>query len=67
MAILREFRLPLGDVIVAKHGSIPRTTSGKVRRTALRDQYVDNRPARGARADDQLARGARADEPFAAG
>ena len=39
-AVLREFRLPLYDVIIARPGTIPRTTSGKTQRLALRDRYL---------------------------
>jgi acyl-CoA synthetase (AMP-forming)/AMP-acid ligase II len=38
--VLREFRFPLRDVIVAKPGTIPRTTSGKLQRLALRERYL---------------------------
>jgi len=38
--LLREYRLPLHDVVIAKPGVIPRTTSGKLQRLALRDKYL---------------------------
>ena len=34
-----QFGLPLGNVVLVPGGTIGRTTSGKVRRTALRDSY----------------------------
>jgi acyl-CoA synthetase (AMP-forming)/AMP-acid ligase II len=40
LAVLREFRLPLYDVIIARPGTIPRTTSGKTQRLTLRDRYL---------------------------
>jgi acyl-CoA synthetase (AMP-forming)/AMP-acid ligase II len=38
--VLREFRLPLRDVMVVPPRTVPRTTSGKIRRLALRDSYL---------------------------
>ena len=38
-AIGDRFGVPLGDVVLVAGGTIARTTSGKVRRTALRDSY----------------------------
>lgn len=53
--VLREFRLPLHDVIIAKPATIPRTTSGKLQRLALRDRYLAGvlaqAPAKEARAE----------------
>jgi len=39
-AVLKEFRAPLQDVLIVRSGAIPRTTSGKIRRLALRDSYL---------------------------
>lgn len=37
----RELSLILADVVFVRRGRLPRTTSGKVRRLELRQQYVD--------------------------
>jgi len=40
-AVLAQIGLPLHDVVVLKHGRLPRTSSGKIRRRATRQAYVD--------------------------
>jgi acyl-CoA synthetase (AMP-forming)/AMP-acid ligase II len=40
LRILREFQVPLKDIIITRLGAIPRTTSGKIRRTPLRAAYL---------------------------
>jgi fatty-acyl-CoA synthase len=35
--------LQLGDLVLLRRGQLPRTTSGKVRRAAARDRYLDGR------------------------
>ncbi len=50
-ALAREIRrrigealeLPLADVVFVRRGRIPRTTSGKLRRTELRQRYLEGR------------------------
>lgn len=37
----RTIGLPLSDVVFVKRGRIPRTSSGKMQRSAVRDQYLD--------------------------
>lgn len=37
----RVLSLPLADVVFVRRGKIPKTTSGKVQRRALRDLYLD--------------------------
>ncbi|MGW3664614.1 AMP-binding protein [Streptomyces sp. NPDC005141] len=44
LAVLRDFHIPVRDVFVVARGMLPRTASGKVRRTRLAAAYV----ARGA-------------------
>ncbi|MDI6105197.1 fatty acyl-AMP ligase [Actinoplanes sp. NEAU-A12] len=44
-AVWRRHDLALHDVVLVEPGSIPRTTSGKVSRTACRDQYLALGPA----------------------
>jgi acyl-CoA synthetase (AMP-forming)/AMP-acid ligase II len=39
-AVMREFRFVLYDVIIARPGTIPRTTSGKTQRLLLRERYL---------------------------
>ena len=39
----RTLSLTLGDLVVVRRGAIPKTTSGKVRRGALRQLYLDGR------------------------
>ena len=40
-AVLAQLGLPLHEVIVLKHGRLPRTSSGKIRRHSARQAYVD--------------------------
>lgn len=35
LTVLREFRVPVSDVYIARRGALPRTASGKVRRLSL--------------------------------
>ncbi|MGW6521152.1 AMP-binding protein [Streptomyces sp. NPDC054962] len=35
LAVLREFRMPVSEVYIARRGALPRTASGKVRRLSL--------------------------------
>ncbi|GAA3257875.1 AMP-binding protein [Streptomyces lavendulae] len=35
LAVLREFRVPVSEIYVARRGALPRTTSGKVQRLGL--------------------------------
>ena len=39
-AVLGEFQVPLKDVRLVPPGTLPRTTSGKLRRVVLRDTYL---------------------------
>ncbi|KOV78014.1 non-ribosomal peptide synthetase [Nocardia sp. NRRL S-836] len=39
-AVTRDHLLELSDVVLVRPGSVPRTSSGKVRRTACREQYL---------------------------
>ncbi|MEU7474459.1 amino acid adenylation domain-containing protein [Lentzea sp. NPDC042327] len=39
-AVTRDHLLELADVVLVRPGSVPRTSSGKVRRTACREQYL---------------------------
>ena len=38
----KNLSLPVADLMFVRRGQIPKTTSGKVRRRALRAQYLDN-------------------------
>ncbi|MFJ8691693.1 AMP-binding protein [Streptomyces roseolilacinus] len=40
IAVLRDFRLPVREVLVGRRGSMPRTTSGKVQRLRLASDYL---------------------------
>ncbi|WP_413805554.1 fatty acyl-AMP ligase [Streptomyces sp. OE57] len=40
-AVLARHSLELADVVLIRRGCLPKTTSGKVRRTACRDRYED--------------------------
>ena len=40
-ALSRAFQLDVDDVVVVKRGQIPRTSSGKVRRSALRAARIE--------------------------
>ncbi|MEY4508034.1 MAG: hypothetical protein RLZZ450_156 [Pseudomonadota bacterium] len=40
VAVLSVFRLPLQEVVIVRPRTITRTTSGKIRRIALRDDYL---------------------------
>lgn len=53
VAVLREFRLPLYDVLIARPGTIPRTTSGKTQRLLLRERYLRGELTPQAAADGQ--------------
>jgi acyl-CoA synthetase (AMP-forming)/AMP-acid ligase II len=35
-----EYGLPVSDIVLIKPGALPRTSSGKVRRTQCRTQYL---------------------------
>ncbi|RLU80140.1 hypothetical protein CTZ27_35415 [Streptomyces griseocarneus] len=35
LTVLREFRIPVSEVFIARRGALPRTTSGKVKRLSL--------------------------------
>ena len=39
--LLRRMLVPLADMVFVRRGAIPRTTSGKIRRNHLRQQYLD--------------------------
>jgi alkylation response protein AidB-like acyl-CoA dehydrogenase/acyl-CoA synthetase (AMP-forming)/AMP-acid ligase II/acyl carrier protein len=39
-AVNAEHELPVGDLVVVRRGSLPKTTSGKIRRSACRDAYL---------------------------
>jgi acyl-CoA synthetase (AMP-forming)/AMP-acid ligase II len=39
-AVLLEHRLKVDDVVLIRRGTLPRTTSGKVRRSTCREQYT---------------------------
>jgi acyl-CoA synthetase (AMP-forming)/AMP-acid ligase II len=41
-SIGRTMGLPLADVVFVKRGRIPRTSSGKMQRSAVRDQYLSD-------------------------
>jgi alkylation response protein AidB-like acyl-CoA dehydrogenase/acyl-CoA synthetase (AMP-forming)/AMP-acid ligase II/acyl carrier protein len=39
-AVNAEHELPVGDLVLVRRGSLPKTTSGKIRRSACRDAYL---------------------------
>ncbi|MTD58231.1 fatty acyl-AMP ligase [Amycolatopsis pithecellobii] len=39
-AVLAEHELSLGDVVLARHGELPKTSSGKIMRAAARNRYL---------------------------
>jgi len=39
LLVLHQFQLPVRDVVTVRRGTIPRTSSGKIKRTLLRQQY----------------------------
>jgi acyl-CoA synthetase (AMP-forming)/AMP-acid ligase II len=39
LCILREFEIPVKEVVLIRPGGIPRTSSGKIKRTLLREWY----------------------------
>ena len=41
--VARGLGIPLADLVLVRRGTLPRTTSGKVQRGALRAQYLDGR------------------------
>jgi len=42
-AVGRNLSLPVADLIFVRRGKIPKTTSGKVQRRALRELYLEGR------------------------
>ncbi|MFV2120079.1 AMP-binding protein, partial [Streptomyces sp. Act-28] len=40
VAVLRDFRLPVREVLIGRRGSMPRTTSGKIQRLRLASDYL---------------------------
>jgi len=44
-AVADAFDLPLGAIVFVRSGSLPRTSSGKIRRSACRDDYLAGRLA----------------------
>lgn len=44
-ALLRAYEVRVGDIVLLKTGALPRTSSGKVRRTQCRRDYLDGRLA----------------------
>jgi fatty-acyl-CoA synthase len=45
-AIQREVGLTVSEVVLIEAGSLPKTTSGKLQRSATRKQYLDGRLGR---------------------
>jgi acyl-CoA synthetase (AMP-forming)/AMP-acid ligase II len=41
MALMSELGLPLQDLVLLTHGSLPKTSSGKIRRRASREAYLE--------------------------
>ncbi len=39
-AVMTQLGLPLHDVVLLKHGKLPKTSSGKIRRRACRESYL---------------------------
>lgn len=39
-AVNTEYQLPVGDLVLVSRGSLPKTTSGKIRRSACREAYL---------------------------
>lgn len=46
-AVMRDHQVPLHDLVLVAAGTLPLTTSGKVRRRATRDSYLAERAAKG--------------------
>lgn len=40
-AVMEEFELTLNDVVLISPGTIPKTSSGKIKRSATREQYLE--------------------------
>ncbi len=43
LAVMAQLGLTLHDLVLLKHGSLPKTSSGKIRRRAFRDAYMNGR------------------------
>jgi fatty-acyl-CoA synthase len=54
-AVQRDVGLTVSEVVLIEAGSLPKTTSGKLQRSATRDQYLDGRLGRVRRRTDASA------------
>ena len=54
-AVQREVGLTVSEVVLIEAGSLPKTTSGKLQRSATREQYLDGRLGRVRRRTDTSA------------
>jgi fatty-acyl-CoA synthase len=54
-AVQRDIGLTVSEVVLIEAGSLPKTTSGKLQRSATRDQYLDGTLGRVRRRTDVSA------------